>query len=82
MALEYDINTSVSGLVCFCLFILSTNECIVNLSCEHTCTATQHYNTFIICFIITAMKIHGTKADLILNTLLDEQNLSNHLQAN
>ena len=73
MALEYDINTFVSGLVCFCLLILSTNECIVNLSCEHTCMTP---------FIITAMKTCGTNADLILNSLLYEQNLSNNLQTN
>ena len=27
------------------------------LSCEHTCTMTQHYNTFQ-CFVVTAMKTH------------------------
>ena len=34
------------------------------MSCEHTCTITQHYNT-IQCFIVTAMKTHGNKADLV-----------------
>ena len=34
------------------------------LSCEHTCTTTQHYNAFQ-CFVVTAMKTHGNKADLI-----------------
>ena len=35
------------------------------LSCEHTCTTTQHYNAFQR-FIVTAMKTNGNKADLIL----------------
>ena len=38
------------------------------LSCEHTCTTTQHYNAFQ-CFIVTAMKTRGNKADLILSIL-------------
>ena len=36
------------------------------LSCEHTCTMTQHYKEFQ-CFIITAMKTLGNKADIILS---------------
>ena len=35
------------------------------LSCEHTCTTIQHYNAFQCC-IVTAMKTHCNKADLIL----------------
>ena len=35
---------------------------LVSLSCEHICTTTQHYNAFQ-CFIVTAMKPHGNKAD-------------------
>ena len=38
------------------------------LSCEHTCTTIQHYNAFQ-CFIVTAIKTHGNKADLILYVL-------------
>jgi len=36
------------------------------LSCEHTCTTSQHYNAFQ-CFIVTAMKTHGDKTDLNLS---------------
>ena len=34
------------------------------LSCEHTCTTAQRYNAFQ-CFIVTAMKTHDNKADII-----------------
>ena len=36
------------------------------LSCEHTCTTTQHYNAFQ-SFIVTAMKTHDDKADIVLS---------------
>ena len=39
---------------------------VSELSCEHTYTTTQHYNAFK-CFIVSAIKTHGNKADLILS---------------
>ena len=39
------------------------------LSCEHTCTTIQHYNAFQ-CFIVTAMKTHDNKAELILSKIV------------
>ena len=44
------------------------HNCLVHMSAlpyEHTCTMTQHYNAFH-CFIVTALKTHANKADLIL----------------
>ena len=49
-------------------FIIFYHNCLVHvsvLSCEHTCTTTQHYNASQ-CFIVTAMKTHDNIADLIL----------------
>ena len=44
------------------------NCCAHFMSCKHTCSTTQHYNAFR-CFIVTAMKTHDNKADLMLSNL-------------
>ena len=60
--------------VCVCVYLIKNNSIFYHnrlvhvsvLSCEHICTTTQHYNAFQ-CFIVSAMKTHGNKADLILS---------------